>query len=105
MVSRHLPSVAFIDDRTAQVLKTRDVKCSYGEPFDVTTVVLDNGAEVQGWGCKLSPTELAAHEQSEDDFKLGTYDTRGISVRETSLTKRQFNACGINCTTYCYGGK
>jgi len=88
----------------AQVLKSRDIKCKFGEPFKVTNTVLDSGAEVQRWSCKLSPEELAAaHEQNEDDFKL--YDTRGLSVPETSLSKRQHNACGFNCPTYCYGGR
>jgi len=90
---------------TAQALESRSIKCDFGEPSNITTLVLDNGVEVQGWTCKMSPAELAAHaKQSEDDFKLGTYDTRGLSVPETSLTKRQYNACGISCTTYCYGG-
>jgi len=49
----------------------------------------------------MSEEEIAAEIQREDTFKVGTYDTRGLSAPESSLTKRQINACGINCTTYC----
>ena len=91
--------------RSTQAVESHAVKCSFGEPFNITTISLDNGAQVQSWGCTMSAAEIAAHpEKGEDDFKLGTYDTRGLSVPETSLTKRQYNACGISCTTYCYGG-
>jgi len=91
--------------RSTQAVESHAVKCSFGEPFNITTISLDNGTQVQSWGCTMSAAEIAAHkEQSEDSFKLGTYDTQGLSVTETLLTKRQDKACGINCTTYCYGG-
>jgi len=96
---------AIINDVFNQAAETRAIKCSFGEPFNITTITLDNGAQVKSWGCNMSAAEIAAHkEQSEDSFKLGTYDSRGLSVTETSLTKRQYNACGINCTARCYSG-
>jgi len=60
---------------------------------------------VQSWDCEQSAADKAqfAKESSANDFKLGTYDTTGLSVTETSLTKRQYNACGVSCTTYCKG--
>jgi len=88
-----------------QAVETRAIKCKFGEPINVTTVSLDNGAQVKSWECNMSAAEIAAYKQrDEDSFKLGTYDTRGLSVTETSLTKRQDRGCGINCTTYCYDG-
>jgi len=81
--------------------KPGGVACSFGQPINATTITLDNGAQVQSWGCKQSVAEKVKHAQDATDFKIGTYDSRGLSVEETSLTKRQYNACGINCTTYC----
>jgi len=90
---------------STQAVETRAIKCKFGEPFNITTISLDNGAQVKSWECNMSAAEIAAYKQrDEDDLKLGTYDTRGLSVTETSLTKRQYNACGINCIARCYKG-
>lgn len=87
--------------RAASVVEARGITCDFGEPFNVTTVTLDNGIDVKRWGCKLDPAAEVEHAHHEDDFKIGTYDSRDMSVPDTSLTKRQYNACGISCTTYC----
>ena len=71
--------------------------------MNATTITLDNGAKVQSWGCEQSAVEKAQFAKEASDFKLGTYDTTGLSVSETSLTKRQYNACGVSCTAYCKG--
>ena len=79
--------------------------CSFGQPINSTTFTLSNGAKVLSWGCEQSAAETADRGQDENDFKLGTYDARGLSesVSENTLTKRQYDACGVSCTTYCKG--
>ena len=86
----------------APAVKPHSIACGIGQPINATTITLSNGAKLQSWGCAQSVTVKAQFAQDSSDFKLGTYDTTGHSVSETSLTTRQYNACGVNCTTYCY---
>ncbi|KAH7101792.1 hypothetical protein BKA62DRAFT_757098 [Auriculariales sp. MPI-PUGE-AT-0066] len=94
---------ALVIGQDVGVLEARGIKCAEGAPANVSTITLDNGAVVDTWACKTSAAEIKAAKE-EEAFALEKLDARGVSISETTLTKRGYNACGIYCPTYCYGG-